>query len=85
METKSRYEVIADLEDKKRHMIVERDSFPDMVKTKEKEIKKMQRDVDDKIEELDYFKDTVKDRQNTLKELIASVDDNLKRFSNFNK
>lgn len=29
MKTKSRYEVIAELEDKKRRLILERDSFPD--------------------------------------------------------
>jgi hypothetical protein len=43
METKSRYEVIAELEDKKRVLIKERDGLDDEVKDKELNIKNLER------------------------------------------
>ena len=96
METKSRYEVISDLESKKRSLIQERDGLNDQVKNKEKNIKELQRQkddttivlqrrIDDSQEELDNFKSTLEDRKETIKELIRSVDDSLARFSKINK
>ena len=81
MKTKSRYEVIADLEKQKRDLIIERDSFPDKIKHKEKEIKMHKRELEDLEEELEEYKKTVKERQDTIKELIESVDESLKRFN----
>lgn len=85
METKSRYEVIAELEDKKRSLIQERDSFPDKIIKLKKEIKFDERELEDKKEELMEFEKTVEERKETIKELITSIDDSLKRLSNISK
>ena len=81
METKSRYEVICELEDKKRNLILERDSFEDQVRSREKNIKKLERELEDIKEELEEFKETKEERKTTIAELIASVDDSLTRLS----
>lgn len=96
METKSRYEVIADLEDKKRGLIKERDSLNDVLKNKEKQIKLKERQKSDTIllidreltdlnEDLDNFKSTIDVKKETLQELIKSVDESLDRFNKMNK
>lgn len=81
MKTKSRYEVIAELEQQKRQLILERDSFPDKIKDKEREIKLHKRELEDMEEDFEEYKKTVEDRKDTIKELITSVDDSLKRFN----
>lgn len=80
METKSRYEVISDLEAQKRNLIMERDSYPDKIRAMERDIRDAKRHIEDKEEELNHFKGRVEERKETLKELIASVDESLKRF-----
>ncbi len=91
METKSRYEVIAELEAQKRDLIVERDGLKDESKTKEDAIRNLKRNKDDtmiafdrKIEdaavEHKRFTDTMDERKTTVSELIASVDASLARF-----
>jgi len=91
METKSRYEVISELESQKRELIQERDSFMDEVNKREKDLKKLERNKSDQLighdrgiedakEELETFKKTMNERKETIKELIQSVDDSLKRF-----
>jgi len=82
METKSRYEVVAELEQQKRNLIRERDGLDDELKDKEKELKEIKRDVEDKEEEIKDFKSSLVKSKETFKELIASVDDSLKRFNN---
>lgn len=55
METKSRYEVIADLEGKKRELIREHDGFEDAVQAKKLEIKNLERSSEDIVkQELDF-------------------------------
>ena len=81
METKSRYEVIAELEEKKRDLILSRDSLNDNLKNKQKELKMLNRDVEDKQEEIKEFEDSMKDQKETIEELIKSVDENLNRFT----
>jgi predicted nucleic acid-binding Zn-ribbon protein len=85
METKSRYEVIADLEKQKRGLIVEKDSFKDQLQEKEKEIKEAKRDIEDMEDDLKYFKDSIEDRKKTIETMIASIDDSLKRFEGVSK
>lgn len=82
METKSRYEVIADLEEKKRDLILEGIAFDDRLKLKEKELRDLKRRVEDKEEEIKEYKESIKQQKETNKELIKSVDDSLKRFEN---
>ena len=47
METKSRYEVISDLEKQKRDLIRERDGLDDEVKKKERSVKNLERQKED--------------------------------------
>jgi len=96
METKSRYEVISDLEVQKRELIKERDGFGDKVKAKEQKIKDVARQKGDhliawdrKLEdlntELNTLNETVEERKITIKELITSIDDSLARFGKLAK
>ena len=85
METKSRYEVIASLEEEKRKFIRDKDSFDEQIKSKEKEIKMTKRQLEDENEELKEFKDSVEDKKLTITELIKAVDDSLKRLSNLSQ
>ena len=91
METKSRYEVIAELEGKKRDLILERDGLNDEAKAKDDALRDLKRQKDDtivildrKIEDAEHnfkrFTDTLEERKTTVNELIASVDESLKRF-----
>jgi soluble cytochrome b562 len=81
METKSRYEVIADLETQKRKLIVERDSLNEILTRKQKELKDMLREVEDTKEDIANFEKTMEDKKETIKELISSVDASLQRLS----
>lgn|SRR3990167_8729674 len=91
METKSRYEVIAELESKKRDLIRERDSLEEQMKAKEKELRDFQRARDDQLvaherriedtkEGLELFKKNMAEKKETIKELIQSIDTSLERF-----
>ena len=82
METKSRYEVISELEEQKRNLIREREGFDNLLVLKKKELKELNRELDDKNEEIKDFEDSMENSKKTITELIASVDDSLKRFSN---
>ena len=92
METKSRYEVIAELEGKKRDLIKERDGLDDEAKEKENQFRDLKRQKDDTVvildrkiadakDDMEIFKNTMEERKTTVKELIASVDESLKRFT----
>ena len=85
METKSRYEVINELENKKRSLILERDSFEMQIKEKDREIKNMKRGLEDMEEDLVDFKASIEERKATIAELIASVDESLKRLSSISQ
>jgi len=91
METKSRYEVISELEQKRRTLIQERDGLNDVLINKQAELKKMSRQksdtvlimdrqIEDKQEEITHFEKTLKERRETIIELINSVNESLKRF-----
>jgi len=81
IDIKSRYEVISELEEKKRKLIVERDNFPDIIKAKKRSIRNAERELEDDKEELKDYEKSVEDRKNTIKELITSIDKSLERFS----
>jgi len=84
METKSRYEVISELEAKKRELIFERESLPDKVKSRETRIKLLKRDLEDAEDDLKDFKTSLAEKKAMINEMIKSVDDSLKRFEKFN-
>lgn len=81
METKSRYEVIADLEDKKRQLIIERDALERTLNIKKKQLRDLNREVEDKEEEIQEFEESMEEQKETIKELIKSVDESLDRFT----
>ncbi|HUS49927.1 MAG TPA: hypothetical protein VMZ91_07160 [Candidatus Paceibacterota bacterium] len=81
METKSRYEVISELEKQKRELIWNRDNLKESLKDHEKELKQMLRELEDKKEEIKEYKDSMKDKETTFNTLIKSVDDSLNRFN----
>ena len=85
MDIKSRYEVIADLEEKKRSLIVQRDSLDKRLKDLEKELKELKRDIKDKQEEIKEFKESMKQDKETTTELIKSVDASLERLTKVSK
>ena len=85
IETKSRYEVISDLEEQKRELIRERDGFDDVIKARERRIKDINRALEDKQEDLKDFKAKIKDNEKTLNALIKSVDESLQRLSKLNQ
>jgi len=85
METKSRYEVIAELEQNKRSLILERDNLDKVLLSKKKELKELKRKVEDKEEEIQEFENSMDDSRKTIQALIDSVDESLNRFSKINK
>ena len=85
METKSRYEVIADLEAKKRTLIINRDNLPGQLQEKNKELRDLKREVEDKEEEVKEFNEAIGTQKETINELIKSVDDSLNRFAELGK
>lgn len=95
-DTKSRYEVISDLEKQKRDLIHERDELGDDLKEKERKLKNIERAKSDEImvwdrqiedikEDIDNFNATMKERKETIIELIKSIDDSLARFGKLAK
>jgi seryl-tRNA synthetase len=91
METKSRYEVISDLEKQKRELIRERDGFTDKVNAMQKQVTEIDRQKSDTIMVLDRkkedleleitnFKTSADERKETIKELIKSIDESLERL-----
>lgn len=81
METKSRYEVIAELEDKKRNLIREREGFDKRLLEKKKELRDLKREIEDKDEEIKEFESSMVASKETINTLIKSVDDSLDRFT----
>ena len=81
MQTKSRYEVVADLEEQKRNLIRERDSLDKVLLSKKKDLKELKREIEDKEEEITEFESSMEDSKKTIQTLIESVDESLNRFS----
>ena len=93
METKSRYEVIAELEGKKRDLIKERDGLKEESREKQNTLRDLKRKKEDNMQNFDraiadaevdakVFEDELEERKVTVNELISSVDESLKRFTN---
>jgi len=81
METKSRYEVIAELESKKRTLILEKDSLNKRLNEEKRELKTMEREVEDKKEAIQEFEESIDDQKKTNEELIKSINESLDRFA----
>lgn len=80
MDTKSRYEVIAELEAKKRELMDKRDSMDLVLKNKQRQVKFKNRELEDLKEDIDEFKESMKQRKETINEIITSINDSLQRF-----
>ena len=85
METKSRYQVIAELEQQKHQLIIEKEGFGDRLKGKKRQLRDMKREYEDSKEELKEYEDSLTGRKETIKELIKSVDESLARFAELSK
>jgi len=85
METKSRYEVIADLEEKKRNLIMQRNNLDSGLKASERQLKEMKRELEDKEEDIKDYKNSMSSQKETMNELIKSVDESLNRLSKLNE
>lgn len=96
METKSRYEVIAELEDTKRALIRDMADIADTLYKKENNLKVAERNREDNIRLLDRqiddmksdianFKDNMSFKKTTLEEQIKSIDEGLMRFDSQKK
>lgn len=81
IETKSRYEVISDLETNKRSLIREREALQNEVKQRELDIKNLKRTLEDKETDLKDCKDSLDGKKDTINELIESVEASLQRLS----
>lgn len=96
METKSRYEVISELEEKKRNLIRERDNIKNELEEKKKNLKLLEREksdamllldrrIEDSKEDITVFQEDMGERKETIKELIVGVEDSLARFAELQK
>ena len=81
METKSRYEVLAELEAKKRDLMINKANIDIVVRQKEREIKELRRELEDLEEDLEDYKSRIDEEKENFDALIQSVDESLKRFT----
>ena len=72
METKSRYEVLADLQKEKAVLIRERDTQKDEVNNRQDEIKQIKRALEDRQELLKDFVERLEERKNMINALIEN-------------
>ena len=84
-ETKSRYEVIAELESQKMKLIYEKNNADEHLKRKERSLRDTKREVEDQEESIKDFKEKMTANKETNEELIRSIDDSLKRFTELMK
>lgn len=96
METKSRYEVISDLENKKRELIQQKNSLNIELEAKKHKLKQverqksdtvvvMDRQIEDLKDEIKLDNDTMNDQKATIEELIKSTEDSLERLGGMMK
>jgi len=85
MEIKSRYEVMSELEEKKRRLILARDGLKEELRLKKKDLRDSEREIEDTKEDIKAFEDSIKEKETTSNELIKSIDDSLKRLSDIKK
>ena len=96
MDVKSRYEVIANLEAKKRDLITEKDNLGDLNLRRQKELTQLDRHKEDYIRNYERQTEDLKllikehdnvldDKRSTMDALIASIDDSLNRLNTVSK
>lgn len=80
MDVKSRYEVIAEFEDKKRQLIISRDSLDEELRMQKMKVKQVRRQLEDMEEDVNAFEKNIPGQKTTLDTLIDSTNDTLNRF-----
>jgi len=85
METKSRYEVIAELEGKKRELILQKSNLDNQLRLGEQKIKQLKRELEDSQEDMVFWVSRKDERLLVLDELIKGVDESLKRMAEISK
>jgi len=85
MNTKSRYEVIAELEEKKRNLIIQKDGLEDKLNEMRRSLRNIKREAEDQEEEIELFIKNKQRQEETFDELIKSTEDSLKRFGELEK
>ena len=80
METKSRYQAFAELEDKKRSLIMQKEKLKDKLEVMQRELKEIQRELEDKEEEIKSYEDRMEEKKLMIDELIKSTNESLERM-----
>ena len=80
METKSRYEALADLEKQKRDLMQGKFNLDDELKAKSKELKIAERNIEDMKEDFENFKETLEARKLNFDGLIEAVEKGIEVF-----
>lgn len=81
LDTKSRFEVMAELENKKRQLIEQKAGLSQEVKQREKNIRELERRIADDKLELEEFKESLEERRTMLDTLIKSAEDSLNKIA----
>lgn len=80
METKSRYQAFAELEDKKRSLIMQKEELKDRLETMQRDLKEIQRELEDKEEEIRSYEERMEEKKLMIDELIKSTNESLERM-----
>ncbi len=85
METKSRYQVISELEQQKHALILEKDGLGSRLKDKKRRLRDMKREYEDYEETVKEYEESLVEKKETVDELIKSVNESLARFAELSK
>lgn len=81
METKSRYEVINELEQQKREFLERKQQLKQQLRDKRVHIRNIERGLEDLREEIKEFEQDIPDREIAIDAMIESVNQGLERMS----
>ena len=84
METKSRFEVLKELNDKKESLLREKEALDDFVLAKKKQIKERKRQIEDMEEELADYENRVPEKKKYIDELIKTTDASIDSLQKIN-
>jgi hypothetical protein len=84
METKSRFEVLKELNDKKESLLREKNTLDEQLLAKKREYKKNQRIMEDAVEEISQFEKSIPDKKNYIDELIKATEASISSLQQIN-
>jgi len=85
METKSRYEILRELSDKKESLMREKMQLDFQLSERKRNLKRLQRSVDDEIELVNEFEHQLPDRKKNIDDVIAAADSSINLLQKTNK